>query len=80
MTDPRSDHELDTRGLRCPEPVMMLHRQIRAMAVGETVRVLATDPATQRDIPQFCEFLKHTLVSQVHSGDEYHYWVCKAGR
>lgn len=75
-----ADHELDTRGLRCPEPVMMLHRQIRAMAVGETVRVLATDPATERDIPQFCEFLHHTLLARSLEGDEYHYWVCKAGR
>lgn len=80
MQSAHSDCELDTRGLRCPEPVMMLHRQIRSMKVGETVLVLATDPATQRDIPQFCEFLSHTLVAQAHQDDEYRYWVCKAGR
>lgn len=80
METQHSDHELDTRGLRCPEPVMMLHRQMRAMAVGETVKVLATDPATQRDIPQFCEFLQHTLVAQSQQEGEFHYWVCKAGR
>lgn len=80
MTKPTYDHELDTRGLRCPEPVMMLHRQMRAMQKGETVRVLATDPATQRDIPQFCEFLHHDLVAQTQIDDEFHYYVCKAGR
>ncbi len=80
MTEPTFDHELDTRGLRCPEPVMMLHRQMRAMATGETVRVVATDPATQRDIPQFCEFLNHALVAQEEKDDEYFYYICKAGR
>lgn len=80
MNTPHNDHELDTRGLRCPEPVMMLHRQIRAMAVGETVLVRASDPATERDIPQFCEFLNHRLLARSVDGDEYRYWVCKAGR
>ncbi|MDO7674638.1 MAG: sulfurtransferase TusA family protein, partial [Reinekea forsetii] len=54
MTEQHADCELDTRGLRCPEPVMMLHRQLRKMQVGEVVALLATDPATLRDVPQFC--------------------------
>lgn len=77
-----ADHELDTRGLRCPEPVMMLHRQIRKMQVGEVVRVLATDPATERDIPQFCEFLPHELVARQRDedGTEFSYWIRKGQR
>lgn len=75
-----TDYELDTTGLRCPEPVMMLHRQIRSMTVGEVVRVLATDPATRRDIPQFCEFLNHDLLEQGEQDDQYWYRVRKNGR
>ena len=48
---------LDTQGLMCPEPVMMLHNAVRDMAAGELLQVLATDPSTQRDIPRFCSFL-----------------------
>jgi tRNA 2-thiouridine synthesizing protein A len=59
-----SEHILDTTGLFCPEPVMLLHNKIRAMASGECVRVLATDPSTQRDIPKFCNFLGHELLEQ----------------
>ena len=55
-------HELDTCGLLCPEPVMMLHNKVRDMAAGEVVRVIATDPSTQRDIPRFCYFLEHELL------------------
>lgn len=43
---------------------MMLHAKIRAIASGEYVRVLATDPSTQRDIPKFCNFLGHALLEQ----------------
>ena len=80
MSNLSADHELDTRGLRCPEPVMMLHRQIRKMAIGEIVQVIATDPATQRDIPQFCEFLPHDLVENKTMNDEYHFWIQKGVR
>lgn len=59
-----ADHILDTCGLFCPEPVMLLHNKIRDMDSGELVEVLATDPSTQRDIVKFCTFLGHSLVEQ----------------
>lgn len=57
-------HTLNTIGLNCPEPVMLLHKSIRTLASGETLTIIATDPATTRDIPNFCQHLGHTLVSQ----------------
>lgn len=32
--------QLNTRGLRCPEPVMMLHQAIRKAKSGDVVEVL----------------------------------------
>ena len=43
---------------------MMLHRVIRKADGGEVVEILATDPATTRDIPNFCRHLGHELLSQ----------------
>ena len=43
---------------------MLLHRTIRKAAAGDTIVVLATDPASNRDIPNFCNHLGHTLLSQ----------------
>lgn len=74
-----ADHQLDVKGLFCPEPVMMLHNRIRDIAVGEVLEVIATDPATQRDIPKFCTFLGHELLAQNEAGGEYRYWLRKAG-
>lgn len=55
MTDLFSspDHTLDALGLRCPEPVMMVRKTVRNMQPGETLLIIADDPATTRDIPGF---------------------------
>jgi tRNA 2-thiouridine synthesizing protein A len=59
MTDLFSspDHTLDAQGLRCPEPVMMVRKTVRNMQPGETLLIIADDPATTRDIPGFCTFM-----------------------
>jgi len=73
----KPDYILDASGLYCPEPVMLLHNQIRDMAVGETVQVMATDPSTQRDIPRFCTFLGHDLLQQDSSDGNFIYLLRK---
>lgn len=72
-----ADHILDTCGLFCPEPVMLLHNKIRDMRSGELVEVLATDPSTQRDISKFCTFLGHSLVEQRTEGSRFVFLIRK---
>ena len=63
MFMPANDERLlDARGLRCPEPVMLLHKRVRELAAGDELLVWATDPSTTRDIPKFCLFLGHELL------------------
>lgn len=73
------DHqsELDTTGLLCPEPVMMLHAEVRKVAAKDIIKVIATDPSTTRDIPKFCNFLGHKLVGQEEKKGVYYYWIEK---
>lgn len=71
------EHTLDTSGLTCPEPVMLLHKTVRNMAAGEVVEVIATDPSTTRDIPKFCTFLGHELLLQEERETRYYYHVRK---
>lgn len=72
-----ADQTLDALGLRCPEPVMMIRLQIRKMQVGETLLIIADDPATTRDIPAFCRFMDHELVSSDTNELPYRYVVKK---
>jgi tRNA 2-thiouridine synthesizing protein A len=59
--------------------VMLLHNKVREMAVGEVLRVLATDPSTQRDIPKFCTFLGHPLRESLALDSQFWYWIEKQG-
>lgn len=54
---------------------MLLHNAVRDLADGALLKVLATDPSTQRDIPKFCAFLGHELVSQKVEGDVFEYVI-----
>lgn len=72
-----SGHVLDASGLNCPEPVMLLHKKIRELQPGDILLVLATDPSTTRDIPKFCTFLGHELLSTEEEGGHYRYRIRK---
>ncbi|MDV6318669.1 sulfurtransferase TusA [Chromohalobacter sp. HP20-39] len=72
---PTPDAVLDTSGLYCPEPIMMMHNQVRDMQAGQHLEVIATDPATTRDVPKFCTFLGHELVAQAQEGEHYRYVI-----
>ncbi len=71
------DSQLDATGLLCPEPVMLLHNAVRDIEVGQVIEVLATDPSTRRDIPQFCQFLGHELLVQEERDGNFRYLIRK---
>ncbi|MFB9868411.1 sulfurtransferase TusA [Vreelandella sulfidaeris] len=75
-TLPCYDAVLDTTGLYCPEPIMLMHNQVRDMSSGQVLKVIATDPATTRDVPKFCQFLGHELLVQdSSSASDFVYFI-----
>lgn len=68
---------LDTSGLMCPEPVMLLHKKIREIAAGEVIELTATDLSTTRDVPKFCHFLGHELLEHREENGCYRYVIRK---
>ncbi|NDL64565.1 sulfurtransferase TusA [Acerihabitans arboris] len=79
MSDPYADADLtlDAQGLRCPEPVMMVRKTVRQMQSGQTLLVIADDPATTRDIPGFCRYMDHQLLAQTTGELPYRYLLRK---
>ena len=77
MSDGENTEILDTQGLYCPEPIMLLHSRIDDMNAGEKILVLASDPATKRDIPKFCQFLGHELLVDEEVDQVYQYTIQK---
>ncbi|MBR0573060.1 sulfurtransferase TusA [Pasteurella atlantica] len=74
---PKSNQTLNTLGLRCPEPIMLVRKTIRNMQEGDILLITADDPATTRDIPSFCEFMNHQLVDFQTETIPYQYWIKK---
>jgi len=71
------DVSLDACGLFCPEPVMLLHSSFRDMSAGQVLELLATDPSTTRDVPNFCRFLGHELIDQSESEGRFRFLIRK---
>ena len=65
------EHILDARNLLCPLPVLKARKRLEAMPAGAILRVIATDPASQIDVPHFCAEQGHELLSQEREGDEF---------
>lgn len=77
MKAPFTDHHhlLDTVGLLCPEPLMMLRKTVRNLTAGQRLLILADDPSTLRDIPTFCRFMGHNLLAQNTERIPYQYLI-----
>lgn len=76
-TEDGPELELDASGLYCPEPVMLLHNKIKDISAGKLLRLIATDPSTMRDIPKFCLYLGHELISKTEDDGKYRYLIRK---
>jgi len=77
--DPTAVHAtLDVRGFKCPLPVLKTKLALRPMAVGEVLRVLATDPMSVLDLRAYCARTGHEMLCW--SGDaELEFLIRKGG-
>ncbi len=82
MTDffSSADKNLNVLGLRCPEPMMMIRNTVRRMQDGQTLLIVADDPATSRDIAGFCRFMDHQLLAEETAQTPYRYVLRKGVR
>ncbi len=68
---------LDASGLLCPMPVLRANRALRGLKGGDTLRVVATDPAAEADFPSYCRQTGHELVSSMRDGTAYVFVIRK---
>lgn len=54
--------ELDVTGLRCPLPLLKAKKTLHEMEEGSVLKVLATDPGSQRDFAAYADQSKHELL------------------
>ena len=59
---------LDARGLSCPMPIVKTAQAIKALASGEFIEVLATDPGSVKDFAAWSRSTGNELVEQSVDG------------
>lgn len=69
---------LDARGLNCPLPILRTKKSLNDLQSGDTLKVVASDPGSVKDIAAFCKQTGNPLVSSAHSGSDYEFVIRKA--
>ena len=64
-----SDKLLDTKGLRCPLPVLRARKAMKDMDPGQVIEIHATDPGSVQDFQAFCETTGHLLLDSGRDGE-----------
>lgn len=66
---PKVDRRIDCLGLYCPEPVFRTRMELDEMEVGETLEVVADDPAAESDIQSLVKHLEQEILSSTKEGN-----------
>ena len=73
------EDDLDLRGLKCPLPALMARRKLAALAPGETIWVLASDPLSVVDIPHMCGEEGHALIEKGQTANYHRFLIRRRG-
>ena len=66
---------LDARGLNCPLPILKTKKAIKEVPVGETLKVLSTDPGSIKDMEAYCRATGNDLVESGQDGATYTFLI-----
>jgi len=53
---------IDAKGLKCPQPTLMLLTESMKMKKGDIIEVVADCSTFENDVRQFCELKKKALL------------------
>lgn len=68
---------LDVKGKACPLPILKARKALKALAPGEELEVLATDPGSVKDFDAFCATTGHGLVASDEADGVYRFVIRK---
>jgi TusA-related sulfurtransferase len=72
-----ADQELDVSGLQCPMPLLKAKLALNALATQQVLKVIATDPASERDFKAFVGQSRHQILAFEKDAYTYSYWIKK---
>ena len=74
----KEDRLVDARGFQCPMPIVMANKEMQALAVGEILKILASDRGSAADMPAWAEDIGHEILDSGEQ-DGALYFVIRKG-
>ena len=71
------DKELDARGLNCPLPILKAKKALSDMASGQVLRIIATDPGSEKDFEAFSKQTGNALLGHSAENQEFSFFLKK---
>jgi tRNA 2-thiouridine synthesizing protein A len=68
---------LDLKGLSCPLPIVKTAQAMKALASGELLEALATDPGSVPDFAAWCRSTGNELVEQTTADGVFRFVIRK---
>ena len=68
---------IDVRGMFCPEPVFRTKIEMERMTVGNILKVIADDPASEEDISRWVNRNGHQLLGVTKSDKDLEFTIKK---
>jgi len=69
---------LDARGLLCPMPIVKANKEMKALAPGDVLKVLATDRGAIADFPAWADDTGNELLEWHDEGGTLVFYLKKA--
>ena len=67
--------ELDARGLNCPLPILRTKKALSALASGQVLKVISTDPGSVKDMQAFAKQTGNSLLSTAEVSGEFVFFM-----
>ncbi|MFX1486032.1 MAG: sulfurtransferase TusA family protein [Promethearchaeota archaeon] len=72
-----STKTIDTRGLKCPLPIIKAKKAMDELDSGDILEVLSNDSGAKEDFPRWSNRTGHELLRVVDEGDFTRYYIRK---
>jgi tRNA 2-thiouridine synthesizing protein A len=70
MTDIDIARTFDATGLRCPMPILKTKKEIKQIAIGEVLKVIATDVGTKKDFTTSADRMGFEIIEMKEEPDK----------
>ena len=77
MAEIKEDRLVDASGLSCPMPVVKAGKEMRSLAAGQVLKIIATDRGSLADIPAWAEDTGNELLDSKDEGGRFVFLVRK---